>query len=71
MTEARRRWLLWGGLALALSPVVLNLVDNLRYRPEDRYTLLPILLIAMLLRNESGLNSKERPGLGLGCYSSH
>ena len=65
MTDSRRSWLFWSGLAVAFSPVIQNLAEGLLAYPSQRYTLLPILLMGLLLRHDARSHTDTRPALGL------
>lgn len=68
----RRGALLWLGLAIAFSPVLINLVEGLRAYPADRYTLLvPLGLGLHALRARRAREAVESapapaPRVGLG-----
>ncbi len=65
----RRGALLWLGLAIAFSPVLINLVEGLRAEPADRYTLLVPLglaLYAMTSRRHATADAESGTRVGLG-----
>lgn len=66
MTDSRRGVLLWGGLAVAFSPVLQDLAETLGRDPHQRYVLLPLVLIGLLLASGSRLrHGPHFPGVGI------
>lgn len=66
MTDSRRGALLWGGLAVAFSPILQDLAETLWENPNQRYVLLSLLLIGILLASGSRLrHGPQYPGVGV------
>lgn len=66
MTDSHRGVLLWGGLAVAFSPVLQDLAETLGRDPHQRYVLLPLILIALLIASGSRFrHGPHFPGAGV------
>ncbi|MBY0399196.1 hypothetical protein K2X89_02800 [Myxococcota bacterium] len=69
MTERHHAWLLWLGLAIASSPALAGLAQSLRDEPSQRYTLLALLLLGLLLVRGAGadetIGRRPRGGMAL------
>lgn len=68
MTERHHAGLLWLGLAIASSPALAGLARSLRDEPGQRYTLLALLLLGLLVLREGsrGVETVRRPRTGMG-----
>ena len=59
MTERYRSGLLWAGLIVAFSPAIASLIAGILSEPSNRYTLLALGLLALLLVRPAG--DRRRP----------
>jgi hypothetical protein len=67
LTQRHHAWLLWLGLAIASSPALVGLARSLRDEPAQRYTLLALLLLGLLLVRGAGPDGTagRRPRVGM------
>ncbi len=66
MNRSYRAVILWGGLVVAFLPVIHDVAMSLHNNAGQRYVLLSVLLIGLLiLRNSDSRFGNERPGIGV------